>query len=153
MSQPASGARDAVHDLICRYMELCDVPSVGFSVDALAALFTEDAVWEGVGADYAARFGTRSGRDAVIEMVASHLPPNDHFRRNVHLLGNEQIDVDTDGGAARGRWIMQQLSTYRDGTSELIAARIDAEVDLTGAAALIRRFRTERLFATPLPAR
>lgn len=133
---------------MCRYMELCDVPSVDFSVDALAALFTEDATWEGAGSEYTARFGRRRGRDEVVAMLAEYLPPNEHFRRNVHLLGNERIDVT--GTAAHGRWIMQQLSSYPDGTSELVTARIDADFVVTDGTALIRRFRTERLFAAAL---
>ncbi|MDT2005738.1 nuclear transport factor 2 family protein [Rhodococcus opacus] len=140
--------REAVHRVMCRYMELCDVPSVNFSLDQLASLFTHDAVWEGIGSAYSGKFGKRVGRRAVIGMLAEYLPPSTHFRRNVHLLGSAQIDVDDT--PARGRWIMQQLSTYEDGSSELLVARVTAECEVQGGTARIKHFTTEKLFVTRL---
>ncbi|WKN55673.1 nuclear transport factor 2 family protein [Rhodococcus opacus] len=141
-------SREAVHRVMCRYMELCDVPSVEFSVEELASLFTPDAVWEGIGAEYARKFGTRRGRPEIVGMLTAYLPPNSHFRGNVHLLGSEQIDVD--GPAARGRWIMQQLSRYEDESAELLIARITAECEVRGGIARIKHFTTEKLFVTRL---
>ena len=140
-------SREAVHRVMCRYMELCDVPSVESSVEELASLFTPDAVWEGIG-EYAHKFGTRRGRPEIVGMLTAYLPPNSHFRGNVHLLGSEQIEVD--GPAARGRWIMQQLSRYEDESAELLAARITAECEVQGGVARIKHFTTEKLFVTRL---
>ncbi|MBC2640328.1 nuclear transport factor 2 family protein [Rhodococcus wratislaviensis] len=140
--------RAAVHRVMCRYMELCDVPSVNFSLGELASLFTHDTVWEGLGAAYSGKFGKREGRDAVVEMLAEYLPPSTHFRNNVHLLGSEQIDVDDT--TARGRWIMQQLSRYADGSAELLVARVTADCEVRVGTARIKHFTTEKLFVTRL---
>ncbi|WP_016882271.1 MULTISPECIES: nuclear transport factor 2 family protein [unclassified Rhodococcus (in: high G+C Gram-positive bacteria)] len=141
-------SRAAVHRVMCRYMELCDVPSVAFSVEELASLFTPDAVWEGIGTEYAHKFGTRRGLPEIVGMLTAYLPPNSHFRANVHLLGNEQIEVD--GPEAQGRWIMQQLSRYEDGSAELLVVRITAECEVRGGTARIKHFTTEKLFVTRL---
>ncbi|MEV0032557.1 nuclear transport factor 2 family protein [Nocardia sp. NPDC050793] len=143
-----TGKRDAVHRTICRYMELCDVPSVDFSLTELASLFSYDAVWEGVGPEYASKFGTQRGRPAIAGMLAQFLPPNPHFIRNVHLLTNELIDVAE--AHARGRWLLQQLSAYADGRSELMVARVSADCVFDRGIARIKHFRTEKLFVTPL---
>ncbi|MGV9862917.1 nuclear transport factor 2 family protein [Rhodococcus koreensis] len=140
--------REAVHRVMCRYMELCDVPSVQFSAEELGSLFTPDAVWEGVGSDYAHKFGRRQGRREIVGMLTAYLPPNSHFRGNAHLLGNEQIDVD--GPTARGRWVMQQLSRYEDESAELLVTRITAECEVRDGTARISHFTTEKLFATRL---
>jgi hypothetical protein len=140
--------REAVHRVMCRYMELCDVPSVNFSLEELASLFTHDAVWEGIGAAYSGKFGKREGRRAVVGMLAEYLPPSTHFHSNVHLLGSEQIDVDD--ATARGRWIMQQLSRYDDGSAELLVARVTADCEVRGGTARIKHFTTEKLFVTRL---
>lgn len=140
--------REAVHRVMCRYMELCDVPSVQFSAKELGSLFTRDAVWEGVGSDYAHKFGKRQGRREIVGMLTAYLPPSSHFRGNAHLLGNEQIDVD--GPTAQGRWVMQQLSRYEDESAELLVARITAECEVRDGAARISHFTTQKLFATRL---
>ncbi|WP_043826501.1 nuclear transport factor 2 family protein [Rhodococcus opacus] len=140
--------REAVHRVMCRYMELCDVPAVRFSALELGSLFTPDAVWEGVGSDYAHKFGRRQGREEIVGMLTAYLPPSSHFRANAHLLGNEQIDVD--GPAAHGRWVMQQLSRYEDDSAELLVARITAECEIRNGTARISHFTTEKLFASRL---
>ncbi|MFD6856114.1 nuclear transport factor 2 family protein [Rhodococcus sp. NPDC060090] len=145
-------AKDAVRDCLTRYMDLCDVPGPLDDVAQIGLLFTADATWEGVGPEYAGKFGIARGRDEVVALVSRYLPPTDHFVRNAHLLGSEQIRLE--GNAARGRWIMQQLSLYTNGTAELLCARleIDFEIErLPHTTARMHRFRTQRLFATPLP--
>ncbi|MCK0090552.1 nuclear transport factor 2 family protein [Rhodococcus sp. F64268] len=145
-------AKDAVRDCLTRYMDLCDVPGPLESTDEIGLLFTAEATWEGVGPEYAGKFGIARGRAEVVALVSRYLPPAKHFVRNAHLLGSEQIQVDGDG--VRGRWIMQQLSLYADGTAELLCARleIDFEIEqLPHPTARMSRFRTQRMFATPLP--
>ena len=141
-------ARDSVQRTLNRYMELCDVPYPAFDWDEMASLFAEDAVWEGIGGAYTGKFGRVEGRPAVLAMLAGFLPPSTHFSRNVHLLGSGTIDATES--AASGRWIMQQLSFYGDGGAELIAARLTIDFDITGGTALIRHFRTEKLFTSAL---
>ena len=50
-------AENAVRKTIARYMALCDVPSGALDGESLAALFTEDAIWEGIGPQYTQKFG------------------------------------------------------------------------------------------------
>lgn len=144
-------AHNAVRRTISRYMALCDVPALIFEGESLAALFSDDAVWEGIGPQYADKFGRLSGGEQIVAMLKRYLPPSPHFATNVHFLTSEHIDVE--GDRAKGRWIMLQASGYVDGKAELIAARL--EVDFVparedrGGAWLIRHFRTERLFDAP----
>lgn len=144
--------KDAVRNCLTRYMDLCDVPGPLESAEQIGDLFTADATWEGVGPEYAGKFGIARGRGEVVALVSQYLPPAEHFVRNAHLLGSEQIRVD--GNSAQGRWIMQQLSLYTEGTAELLCARIEIDFEVEHQphpTARMRRFRTRRMFATPIP--
>ncbi len=142
-------AEVAVRRTMARYMALCDVPSGALDGEALGALFTDDALWEGIGKQYVNKFGRLQGRAEILAMLMRYLPPTPHFATNVHFLTSESIEVD--GARAKGRWIMLQASGYVDERAELIAARL--EVDFTpapdGLHWLIAHFRTERLFDAP----
>lgn len=146
-------AERAVRATITRYMALCDVPEDAGDGPALAALFTPDAIWEGIGPQYARKFGRLEGTDAIVAMLRRYLPPDPHFAANLHFLTSESIDVDTERANARGRWIMLQTSRYANGTAELIAARltIDFAPSDNGSTWLIRHFRTERVLDGPWP--
>ncbi|MFP3556141.1 nuclear transport factor 2 family protein [Paraburkholderia sp. SIMBA_049] len=142
-------AENAVRKTIARYMALCDVPSGTLDGETLAALFTQDAIWEGIGPQYTQKFGHLRGHEAILAMLQRYLPPVPHFSTNVHFLTSETIAVD--GARAKGRWIMLQASGYVDARAELIAARL--EIDFVpaqdGRNWLIQHFRTERLFDAP----
>jgi len=142
-------AENAVRKTIARYMALCDVPSGTLDGETLAALFTQDAIWEGIGPQYTQKFGHLRGHEAILAMLQRYLPPVPHFATNVHFLTSETIEVD--GARAKGRWIMLQASGYVDARAELIAARL--EIDFmpaqNGRNWLIQHFRTERLFDAP----
>ena len=144
-------AERAVRRTMMRYMALCDVPSGGRPYETLTGLFTEDAIWQGVGPQYAEKFGALTGREAIIAMLARYLPPTPHFSVNTHFMASETIDVDACATHATGRWIMLQASGYVAGGAELVSARLD--VDFVPAADgrrwLIRHFRTQRLFDAP----
>ncbi|MCX4902828.1 nuclear transport factor 2 family protein [Streptomyces sp. NBC_00878] len=141
--------REQVMNTLDRYLRLCDVPVRGEGMVELGELFTDDAVWEGVGPEYSGEFGRREGRQAILEMLAGYLPPNPHFRENVHLLFPGTIDLSDT--TARGTWLMQQLSRYASGTAEVRVARLDVTFRLDPVRpALISLFRTERLFSAPL---
>ncbi|GAA3838940.1 nuclear transport factor 2 family protein [Streptomyces phyllanthi] len=132
-----------------RYLRLCDVPVRADITDELGELFTDDAVWEGVGPEYSGEFGRREGRTAILEMLAGYLPPNPHFRENVHLLFPGTIDLHAT--TARGTWLMQQLSRYASGDAEVGVARLEVTFRLEpDRPARISLFRTERLFSAPL---
>ena len=138
-------AEGAARRTLSRYMSLCDVPAPADARDGeLPALFTDDAVWEGVGAEYAAGFGRHVGPAAIGGFLRKYLPPVPHFQRNVHFLTSEAMVAD--GNVVRGHWIMQQLSVYAGGKTELISARLAVEfaIDSDGAARM-RHFQTQRL--------
>jgi hypothetical protein len=139
-----------VRRLMARYMDLCDVPRALTQVRELAELFSEDAIWEGVGSQTAQTFGQHQGREAIAAFVVGYLPPSEHFRLNLHYLTSESIVVD--GSTARGQWIMQQICTYADGRSELFGTRLNIDFRCVDGAWLIAHFRTQRLFNTGLGA-
>lgn len=142
-------AESAVRRTIQRYMALCDVPCGALQGETLAALFAADAIWEGVGPQYASKFGRLSGHAEILAMLTRYLPPAPHFSVNVHFLTSEAIEVR--GASATGRWIMLQASGYVDAQAELIAARLEVDFapDGHGRDWLITHFRTERLFDAP----
>jgi hypothetical protein len=142
-------AEAAVRRTMARYMALCDVPSGALEGETLAGLFAAGAIWEGIGPQYAGKFGRLTGHAEILAMLTRYLPPSPHFSVNVHFLTSESIAVD--GATAKGRWIMLQASGYVDAQAELISARL--EVDFAPAENghhwLITHFRTERLFDAP----
>jgi hypothetical protein len=140
--------QESARATLSRYMDLCDVPRPPFRWEDMAALFTEDAIWEGIGPEYIGKFGRLEGRAAILSMLADFLPPSSHFRRNVHLLGNSRIAAN--GNTATGEWIMQQLSEYDGGGTELISARLRVDFEYAEGAARIRHLRTEKLFTADL---
>lgn len=142
-------AERAVRHTFMRYMALCDVPATVLEGESLDALFTEDAIWEGVGTHYAQTFGRSIGRMQIVAMLSRYLPPTPHFTTNAHFVTSETIRID--GKHATGRWIMMQASGYVDGSAELIGARlvVDFVPSTHGHDWLIAHFRTERLFDAP----
>ncbi|WP_426990389.1 nuclear transport factor 2 family protein [Pseudarthrobacter sp. Y6] len=142
--------REAAQNTLSRYMDLCDVPRAEFHWADMAALFTAEAVWEGIGPEYTGKFGQLKGRDAILSMLADYLPPSLHFTHNVHLLGNGRIAVSDN--TATGEWIMQQLSAFETGGRELISARLSVDFEYAEGSARISHFRTEKLFTADLAA-
>ncbi|MHA7679907.1 nuclear transport factor 2 family protein [Cupriavidus sp. PET2-C1] len=140
-------AEGAARRTLSRYMSLCDVPAPADACNGdgeLPALFTDDAVWEGVGTEYASGFGRHVGPAAIGGFLRKYLPPVPHFQRNVHCLTSEAMVAD--GDVVRGRWIMQQLSVYVGGKTELISARLAVKFAIgSDGAARMRHFQTERL--------
>jgi len=140
----------AVRACMNRYMQLCDVLGVGFELETLTSLFTEDAVWEGKGTRYAASFGRYEGRSNIASMFAKYTIEPAHFALNIHLLGNEMIVVD--GESAKGSWVLMQPSEFSSGKSQLSCARISAEFVFTKGECLIKHFQTENIFSRPMNA-
>jgi len=140
----------AVRACMNRYMQLCDVLGVGFELETLTSLFTEDAVWEGKGTRYAASFGRYEGRSNIASMFAKYTIEPAHFALNIHLLGNEMIVVDGERG--KGSWVLMQPSEFSSGKSQLSCARISAEFVFTKGECLIKHFQTENIFSRPMNA-
>jgi hypothetical protein len=140
-------AEQAARRVMTRYMRLCDQPDSGFPIAELGALFTVDAIWEGGGSTYGAAFGQHKGRAAIMEFIESFRHPKSHFTLNVHFLTSEDIVANDD--TAQASWIMLQLSSYADGHSSVLSARITARFAIEDEAWRIAHFRTENLFNAP----
>ena len=141
-------SQQAIRVCINRYMELCDQLDASTPLDELANLFTQDAVWEGKGAKYAASFGGYRGREAIRAMFATYMKPPAHFALNVHFLTSEVIEAEADQGL--GRWVMLQTSTFADGASHLNAARLTVRFALEEGQWRMAHFQTENLFSRPV---
>ncbi|NMO03032.1 nuclear transport factor 2 family protein [Gordonia sp. TBRC 11910] len=147
----------AVRRLQARYMFLCDTPCPEFGVaddaeriDLILDLYTDDAVWEGVGDYYNDQFGRLDGKQALRE----------HFQRfwgerrdpalvlNAHYLTAEQIYVA--GNQATGQWIHVQPWLYADGSGLLRSSRLNNAFRKVDGRWLISRTRTENVFVAPL---
>jgi hypothetical protein len=152
-------AEAEIRRIQARYMFLCDTPCPEFGVrddahriDLIMQLYTDDAVWEGVGEHYDHQFGRAEGAAAIRR----------HFERfwgekhdpvlllNAHYLTSEQIRVD--GEEASGQWIHVQPWVFSDGTALLRSSRLNNAFRIEGGTWKITRTRTENVFIAPLPA-
>jgi hypothetical protein len=128
-----------------RYMFLCDTPcpEPGVENDAerverILELYTEDAVWEGVGAlreHFEAFWGQK--RDPALLL-------------NVHYLTSEQIHVQ--GAEADGQWVHCQPWIFSDGSSLLRSSRLNNLFRKVDGVWKVARTRTENVFVAPLNA-
>lgn len=136
-------AESACRRLLARYFQICDRLGPDTPLDALGALFARDARWQGKGR-YDAAFGSYSGREAIVAMIASYCSPA-HFAMTGHFFSAETIEVkDTE---ATGRWMMLQCSTYASGAADLRSAALTVDFIIEDDAWRIARFETENLFS------
>jgi hypothetical protein len=148
--QALEGER-GVRNTLARYMTLCDQPCHDLAYPQLGDLFAADAIWEGVGELYTKSFGRQSGRAAIVSLLGTYLAPSTHFQRNLHFLTSDQVTVEA--GQASGQWVMLQLSTYENGVTEAISARLNVDFRPgPDGRWLISRFRTQRLSCMPCTA-
>ncbi|MEV0055111.1 nuclear transport factor 2 family protein [Saccharopolyspora shandongensis] len=142
-----------------RYMFLCDTPCPEFGVhdddhriDLIMQLYTDDAVWEGVGEYYDGQFGRAEGAAAI----RAHFEAFWGQKRdpalllNAHYLTSEQIRVD--GAEATGQWIHVQPWLFSDGKALLRSSRLNNAFRKEGGTWKITRTRTENVFIAPLAA-
>lgn len=141
-----------------RYMFLCDTPCPepgviddSQRIDLIMELYTQDAVWEGVGDYYRGQFGKAEGAAAIRK----------HFERfwgqkqdpalvlNAHYLTSEQIHVD--GDEATGQWIHMQPWLFSDGSARLRSSRLNNAFRRVDGQWRITRTRTENVLIAPLP--
>lgn len=141
-----------------RYMFLCDTPCPEFGVaddteriDAIMALYAEDAVWEGVGEYYDGQFGRARGHAAIRRHFEQFWSPDRRPRLvlNAHYLTSEQIHVA--GPQADGQWIHMQPWLFDDGSAILRSSRLNNSFRRVGRRWLITRTRTENVFVADLP--
>ncbi len=143
-----------------RYMFLCDTPNPEYGVtddarrvELILALYTEDAVWEGVGEYYNNQFGRAVGKAALRKHFEAFWGQkrDPALLLNCHYLTSEQIHVH--GDTADGQWVHMQPWIFSDGKALLRSSRLNntfrKEPDGQWK---ITRTRTENVFVAPLPA-
>lgn len=128
---------EAIRQLKARYCAACDD---NYDADAIAALFTEDGVWDGAG------FGRFEGRAAIREFFRT-VPRRMAFA--IHQVMNPIIEID--GERARGTWYLLSPCTLRRQGGERaywMAAVYHDEYVKLGGGWLIKSLRGEsRLWA------
>src|SRR2546430_191274 len=101
---------DEIKRLKARYAAACDND---YDADAIAELFTEDAVWEG------GKFGKAEGRENIRRFFC-HAPGVFCFA--IHNVMNPRIEVE--GDRATGRWYLMQPATREQGTEAVWLAAV-----------------------------
>ena len=130
---------NAIHHLKARYAAYCDDQ---YNPDGLAALFTEDAVWESQG------LGRFEGREAIRAFFrgASQL-----FTFAIHYSLNGQIDVQ--GDTAQAQWYLFMPCTLGAGNRAMWRAGVDHEEYVRVAGEWkFKRKTSAPLFHTPFEA-
>ncbi|WP_010121240.1 nuclear transport factor 2 family protein [Corynebacterium nuruki] len=148
----------AIRKVQSRYMLLCDTPCPVYPpvtdaerIEMILDLYTEDAVWEGVGDYYTGQFGRAEGKDAVRAHFNRFWPADQNPRRilNAHYLTSENITVE--GDRAEGTWIHMQPWLYDDGTALLRSSRLNNAFRRVDGEWKVSRTRTENVFIADLP--
>jgi ketosteroid isomerase-like protein len=130
---------EAIRNLKALYAAHCDD---NYNPDAIAALFTEDAVWE------SPSLGRFEGREAIREFFrrASGI-----FTFAIHYSLNGQIHVD--GDVARAQWYLFMPCTLGDGNRAMWRAGIDREEYVRAGGGWMFKHKTSvPLFSTPFDA-
>ena len=144
-------AEGDIRRLAARYMRLCDEPEPDETGATFAILFTEDAIWEGLGATAGQEFNRVEGRDRLLDWFATLRVPGQHLHKfNIHFLTSESILVDDDCNGAEGRWVMFQSTLLANGHAELRMARIIIRFRVEQGLWRIAHFTTRSLLKTPL---
>ena len=151
-------AEAEIRRLQVRYMFLCDTPNPEYGVkddaeriDLIMALYTDDAIWEGVGDYYDNQFGRLDGAAAIRQHFEKFWGQkrDPELLLNVHYLTSEQIHVH--GDTAEGQWVHCQPWIFSNGKSLLRSSRLNnAFRRQPDGSWKITRTRTENVFVAPL---
>lgn len=153
-------AEAEIRRIQARYMFLCDTPCPDPSItddyariDAILELYTDDAVWEGVGEYYTGQFGHAEGKDQIRRHFLGFWRQDNKptLVLNAHYLTSEQIHVDADNDIAAGQWIHMQPWVFSDGTTLLRSSRLNNSFRKEKGTWHITRTRTENVFIANLP--
>lgn len=140
-----------IRRLVARYMHLCDEPEPDEVGTNFADLFTEDAIWEGLGVKAGQEFSRVEGRKTLLNWFATLRVPGKYLHKfNIHFLTSESILVYDDCCGAEGRWIMFQTTLLANGHAELRMARIVIRFRVEQDNWCIAHFTTRSLLKTPL---
>lgn len=155
-------AESDVRRLEMRYMFLCDtpLPEYGVKDDAeriefILELFSEEAIWEGVGEYYDGQFGRAVGKDAIRQHFNNFwgTKKDPALLLNCHYMTSEQIHVSPDGLTATGQWVHMQPWLFSDGKALLRSSRLfNTFKKCDDGKWRFTRNRTENVFIAPLSA-
>jgi ketosteroid isomerase-like protein len=121
--------------LKARYAAACDND---YDADAIAELFTEDAVWDG------GKFGRAEGREKIRRFFR-RAPKVFSFA--IHDVSNPRIEVD--GDRATAQWYLLQPATHDPGNQAVwLAAVYQDEYVPIGGKWLFKRLRVSSNFLT-----
>ena len=127
---------EAIRNLKARYASYCDD---NYNPDAIASLFTENAVWESQG------LGRYEGREAIREFFKG---ASGIFTFAIHYSLNAEIQVD--GDTARATWYLFMPCTLGADGQAMWRAGIDDEAYVrVGSDWMFQRKRSVPLFNTP----
>jgi ketosteroid isomerase-like protein len=128
---------EEIKQLKARYAAYCDA---NYDADALAELFTADAVWDG------GILGRSEGREAIRQFFRGS---SQRISFAIHNMLNPIIDVT--GDTATGTWYLLQTCTYTNGNQAVLGAATyyDRYVREHGVWKF-RHVRIESHFWTPL---
>ena len=101
---------EEIKQLKARYAAYCDA---NYAADALANLFTVDAVWDG------GMLGRNEGREAIRQFFRGS---SQRIAFALHHILSPIIE--TDGDTARGTWYLLQTCTYTNGNQAVGALQM-----------------------------
>ena len=127
---------EEIKRLKARYCAFCDD---SYDADAIAALFTADAVWDG---------GIRGRADGREEIRSFFVRASQRLPFTVHMVMNPIIEVD--GDRATGIWYLFQACTYGDNDQAVWgSARYDEEYVRVDGSWMFQNLKLTSFFWTP----
>ena len=127
---------ESIRHLKALYCEHCDDH---YNADAIASLFTEDAVWDG-----SPEFPRLEGREAIREFFAG---ANDIMSFARHQVMNPMIEVN--GDEASGQWMLFQPCTSPGTGAMWFSATYNDQYRRIGGQWMIAGTRVHVAFYTP----
>ena len=128
---------EAIRRLKIRYARLCDAQ---YDPEGLAALFTDDAVWDG-GSD----FGVYQGKQAIRAFFAG---VSKQITFALHYMIGHAIDIAPSGNEASGIWYLCVPATM-SGRAVWLAATYDDRYRKVGGQWLFSQVKVTVAFMTP----
>ena len=127
---------EAIRKLKIVYAQHCDN---NYDPEALAPLFTEDAVWE------MGPLGRFEGRQAIHDFFAD---VSKRFTFALHYMCGPVIDLDPSGTEASGTWYIWETATI-DGVAMFVAATYEDRYRKEDGVWKFSRVKVNPAFMTP----
>ena len=127
---------EEIKKLTARYCAYCDD---SYDADAIADLFTEDAVWDG------GMRGRAEGREGIRDFFARS---SQRLPFAIHMVMNPIIEVE--GDTAKGTWYLFQPCTFAEGDQAVWgSARYDDEYVRINGRGMFQNLKLTSHFWTP----